>query len=614
MSFTKNVPSVWKPRLAFSLPLLGYAFYALGALFGHPNLYWAFLLFLWSLVAGFLGWLLTRGRLTPILEKLDRRAALFVMTIIIAAGALVVTGTLLQARYFALGAHSEDTAYYSQILWNSLHGHFLSGNVQQARLYSPPAANDLVLHVSPILFVFLPIYALFPHFLTILIIRDLFLIAAAWPLFLLVRERTGGAAGLAAVVLYLVNPVVIAQSFEAFYLLQLAPFAFFWALRAFLRDEYLSFLCWMGIAISMREDVAITFAGFGLWALAKRCRFKWWAGALGFSILWWALATLLIQPVFGGWHSAGFQGALAGGHQGPLGTYKAMLTNPTWLWNALREGGLIYLYQVLRSVAFVPLLGVEGLIVVPNFLAILFLGRVLYSSTDPISHLALLPACAAIAATIAIVVHLARKYSWDARVFAIIMLLLFPSASLLDGAKNAAQARLETYTVHNDAPALREALTRIPPTASVAAPNYALPALSKRLTLFYLQYLRGSTVGTESKSEEIQSREKGRWFGVYPNPRPDYILLDDNLDRVTTNADLRARYLTLREELSRSKDYETVWKRGEYSLLRRISEAPVTPPLISSASSNCQEDPDFPRLAPSNAFLTAQCIEQRQNW
>lgn len=567
---------VKKARFAFLLPLAGYVIYLSEAAFGRPNPIWASLLLSWTLGTAALGWWLTRPEAERLLQSLDRKAGTIAITIIVLVALTFVAGSVLQARYFAAGAQTEDTAYYSQVLWNTLHGNFLSGNVQQERLYSPPVTNELALHVSPVLLVvLLPIYAVFPHFLTLLILRDFALAAAAWPLFLLARERLGGAGGVAAVLLYLANPVVIAQGFDAFYLLQLAPLPFFWAVRAYVREEFGSFLLWMGIAIGVREDVAITCAGFGLWALARRRPFKWWCAGLGTPVAWWALATLVIQPIFGGWRSGGFHSALAGGSPDPLGSYHVLLTQPSWILKVLQEGGFAYLLRLLRSVAFLPLLGAEGLLAVPGPTAILFLGRVLYSALDPFSHLALLPSCALIGSTVVIVSRLGRKHDWDLRVFALIMLFLLPSAGLFNGAKQAVQGRLGSYTVRNDPQALREAIKLIPEGAPVAAPNYALPVLSKRPRLYYLQYMQGPFTTPGSGDEQTRRGGKGRWFGVYPQPDPDFILLDNDLDRVTTNPELRERYITLLGRLSRSTNYETVWQRREYRLLRKALNAPA---------------------------------------
>lgn len=76
------------------------------------------------------------------------------------------------------------------------------------------------------------------------------------------------------------------------------------------------------------------------------------------------------------------------------------------------------------------------------------------------------------------------------RVFAIIMFVLSPSSQFVRWSEGkAVQTRLSSYIVQNDAQLLRDSIAEIPDAASVAAPTTALPALSKRDKLFYLQYL-----------------------------------------------------------------------------------------------------------------------------
>ena len=75
----------------------------------------------------------------------------------------------------------------------------------------------------------------------------------------------------------------------------------------------------------------------------------------------------------------------------------------------------------------------------------------------------------------------------DGRALALLMLLVLPAASLVDVTKDAVQERLGAHTVDNDGAALREAIPRIPRSASVAAPNYALPVLACPERLYYVQ-------------------------------------------------------------------------------------------------------------------------------
>jgi predicted membrane protein DUF2079 len=546
-------PPVSTRSLVPMLPLIGYGLFVSKAMFFEIDPTWALLLLGWCAGAAVLAWWLARSEqgVSTILDGLERHAATMTMAMIVVVATAFIVINVVQARYFQ-SPHAEDTAYYSQVLWNTLHGNVLAGNVQQERLFNPPVANDLALHVSGVLLaVLLPLYALVPHFLTLLIVRDLALTLAAWPLFLLARERLGGAAGVAAAALYLANSTVIAQGFQQFTLVQLAPLPFFYALRAFAREALRPFLVWLPITLLVREDVAVTAAGFGVWALVRGRGWRWLAAAFGLPVLWWGLVTLLIQPAFGRWGNNTLEIAFAGGTPAPLGLYQVLFGNPVWILEQLRDVGLLYLYQVLRPVAFLVLLGAEGLLAAPGLVANLVLERMFYSAGDALSRFALLPVCAVVGATVVIVCRIARKHTVDPRVMALTMLLLLPSASLLDGAKDAVRERLLGYIKPHDVAALWEAVDRIPDGAPVAAPMEVLPVLSKRSRLFTLQHL-----------------------DQYPRAQPEYVLLDGNVDRVWRNPERRERYVALLDELSRSSDYATVWQHGQYSLLRRIERRP----------------------------------------
>lgn len=526
-------------RYAFLLPIVGYAAYIPEFFFGHPNPTWAAFLFLWALSASFFAWWLSQRHQVP--EISYRGAVRIVIVLMTLEAILFITISAWQVRNFSIGVYAEDSSYYNQVLWNSLHGHFLAGNVQQERLYNPPVSSDLALHVSPFLLVLLPIYAVFPHFLTLLIIRDLALVAAAWPLFLLARARIGPTGGVAAVILYLAHPIVIAQGLVAFYLLQLAPLPFFWALRAFVLKQYYSFLGWMLLALSMREDVAISMAGFGLWAVLRRRTFRWWVGAFGLPVLWWGIATVGIQPRFGHWSD----NIYLKGQENPFGI-GSLLGHPSWVLDSLRNGGIKYLYSMLRNVGALAVLGWDGVVALPGLAANLFLMRWFPAAWDPLSRLSLVPACALMGASVLVAGRIIRRRRWNAPTLALILLVLLPSVAIIDGAKSSLREGLVAYFVVNDRVALQEAVHLIPPSASVAAPTYALPALSRRYKLYTIQE-----------------------FQMYPQPHPDFFLFDQNRDRVSLNPAVRKRYDNLFLNISQSSEYEKIWQSGEYILFRR---------------------------------------------
>jgi len=516
LGLSASTPSPWAARAVLLAPLAGYALFLAKSVMVPTNTTWALLLLLWALAATLVAWRLTRAD-SGILDWLERRAAAIATALIVLAAITLVAVSVWQARTAAMSIYAEDTAYYSQVLWNTLHGNLLSGNVQQERLYAPPVSSDLALHVAPVsLALLLPAYAAFPHFLTLLVIRDVALAAAAWPLFLLARQGMGGAAGVGAVVLYLGNAAVLAQGFESFTLLHLAPLPFFWAFRAFALGDFRMFLILMAITLGVREDVAISMAGFGLWALVGRHGLRWVAAGLAVPVAWWVVVTLAIQPVFRGAGKTVFD-VLAAGSPSSLGLYGSVLADPSWLLDSVRADGAYFLYALLRSVGFLPVLGPEGLAAVPGVAATLFAARTLFGAGDPLSRFALLPACVLVGATLLIVSRLARRAE-HTRAFAFALLLLLPSVSLLDGAKDAVRQRLLAYRTSHDPAALAKAVAHVPDGASVAAPVVALPALSKRPRLFTLQY-----------------------FDAYPAPDVEYFLLDGRPQRVWGTAERRER-------------------------------------------------------------------------
>jgi hypothetical protein len=534
-------PSPSVSRLALASPLLGYGAWLAGAAFAPPNPLWAFALLVW---AATLTLFVARAlpRVDALLEWIDRRAAVLAIAAIVLFAVAAAALNILQAHYFALGERAQDTAYNSQILWNTLHGHFLKGNLNQESLYRPPVANELALHVSPaLLLVLLPAYFFQPHFLTLLVVRDLALAFAAWPLFLLTQDSAGRGAAFTVVLLYLTHPAVVAQVFQEFSLLQLAPLPLFFASRAFFRNDFRTFVPWFALALSVREDVAIVLAGFGLLALLERRQLRWSALTTCAPLAWWIIATHLIQPAFGRAQNSAIDLALAGGTRSLSAGLLAQL---------LAGDGLEYVYHLLLPVAFLPLFAREGVLALPGLAAAVFLLHVypLSGTGDPTSRFALLPSCFLLLAGIAAATRFGRTYGRAVPAFGMLFLLLFVSPGVLDGLKDTVQLRLIRYSllVPNDPDDLRSALDAIPPAESVAAPGYALPTLSQRRLLYDIVNLHR-----------------------YPAPPPRFLLFDRNVDRVTSNPGDRTRYLALLREVSSSSDHEAVWDGKDYTVFRR---------------------------------------------
>src|SRR2546421_5021450 len=108
--------------LLLMLPFAGYVICISKGVFAPMNPLWISLLFAWTAAATGLAWWLTRGGGDRSLATLDRHASALAIGLIAVAAIVLVSVSVLQARHFAMGMRVVDTAYYGQILWNTLHG------------------------------------------------------------------------------------------------------------------------------------------------------------------------------------------------------------------------------------------------------------------------------------------------------------------------------------------------------------------------------------------------------------------------------------------------------------------------------------------------------------
>ena len=136
----------------------------------------------------------------------------------------------------------EDTGYYNQILWNTLHGTFFNGSLTQARYFNPPVYSEFAVHNSPVLFLILPVYWVLPSFYTLLVVRNLALAASAIPLYLLAKEKVSGLSGVFIAIAYLFSANVLYQALNGFYPLQFAVLFLSFTFYYFFKERLVLFV------------------------------------------------------------------------------------------------------------------------------------------------------------------------------------------------------------------------------------------------------------------------------------------------------------------------------------------------------------------------------------
>lgn len=210
-----------------------------------------------------------------------------------ALGALTSAWVLaLAAAKLQVGAaNALDLGIYTQVAWNSAHGHLFAFTIHP-HLY----LGD---HVE-ILFALAAVpFRLIPSPLTLVALQCIAAVGAAFALFSFVRRTLSTNAAFAFSALFLLNPFTLnALTFEFHAVLFGLPFAFL-AASAYLDKRLNHFWLWAGLLLLAREDLALLVAGFALLALLDKRPRNWWLWPGLVSVIWFVGAGVLAGSING---------------------------------------------------------------------------------------------------------------------------------------------------------------------------------------------------------------------------------------------------------------------------------------------------------------------------
>jgi len=203
---------------------------------------------------------------------------------------ILVFGYLCFLKYRSFNYLDWDLASDVIVLWNSAHG----------KLLYYPFLEQIIFgaHLYLIIFLVLPIYAVFQTPLTVLFLQSIFLALAAYPLYLLARSRLDQTFSLSIAIGYLLYPSVgYMNLFETHFDIYEIFFLFF-ALYYFEKENFKRFLVFIILAISCKENASLAVSMLGIYALMRRRAKKWILFPLLAGAAWFLLSVKLIIPHF----------------------------------------------------------------------------------------------------------------------------------------------------------------------------------------------------------------------------------------------------------------------------------------------------------------------------
>lgn len=179
------------------------------------------------------------------------------------AVAFVVWCFLLFYKYAHFGYNDWDLAFFSQACWQLLHG---------SQYTSVTGINYFGDHSYFITFLTLPFFALAPHPLTLVVLKLLAYLVAAYLLYKISLEILGREIALVLMVLYIIFPANIFSILYEFNPESFAPPLLCWMFMAFQKQRWGAFFIASVLLMLIKENMALIVCAYGLYGLfSKDC-------------------------------------------------------------------------------------------------------------------------------------------------------------------------------------------------------------------------------------------------------------------------------------------------------------------------------------------------------
>jgi hypothetical protein len=259
------------------------------------------------------------------------------------------------ARHNGFMTHAFDLGIHDQAIYNILHG-----GTMRTTLYGPYAIDYIGDHFSPILFLVAPIYALYQDARTLLVLQSFFLAAGAIPIYLLTLNKTRSALlGVTLAAGYLLYPALHGVNLKDFHQIALVCVLLLAALYFLEIERDVPFLIALGLALIVKEEVALTVAAIGAYIFLAKRRYRLGPVLVLIGLVYFAVVTGWLMPHLGGKPQIDtrFGGIIAPGAPGAAGVAWTLFTNPIYTVMSIlgNQQKIIFLFQMFLPVLFLPL-------------------------------------------------------------------------------------------------------------------------------------------------------------------------------------------------------------------------------------------------------------------
>jgi len=309
----------------------------------------------------------------PFVPARDARLARGVFAAgLVAYCAMICWFSILDHRNLASTVY--DLGIYDNLVWQTAHGHFLDCSLIRG-------GNHMSAHFDPILLLLAPVYLLYPHAETLLVVQTLWLASGALPLWLAARRRLKNEwmATILALVYFLYPALHGVSMFDFHSVALMVPLAM-WAV--YLLDLGAMRRYWLVFALLLatREDISLLNCFIGAYAILVG-RTRTGLVTIAISLMYLACVKAFVMADSSLLMSADkaysyiyfYEEMIPHESEGARGLFTTLLVNPLFALQVLfKEEKLLFFFHLLLPLLALPF--AAGRKVVLMLHGLLFLG------------------------------------------------------------------------------------------------------------------------------------------------------------------------------------------------------------------------------------------------
>ncbi len=203
----------------------------------------------------------------------------------------VLWAYLLHLKYVLFAFCDWDMALYAQAMQSLCHG------TSYASLFG---TSFLVDHSHYIAFLLTPIYALFPHPLTLINLELLSFFGGGFVFYKIASKTVGEVTAFILMIIYLMHPANIFMLFFEFHFESLAPGFIFLMFYFYGEKKWVPFMITALIILLIKENMALIVAMFGVYGMLfnKENRWRWGGIVFCIGVLYFVVNMFVLIPYF----------------------------------------------------------------------------------------------------------------------------------------------------------------------------------------------------------------------------------------------------------------------------------------------------------------------------